>query len=297
MKTPILDQLSTSQTFSKIPKGKEIHKDRNIYDVCMNNAPYFAYQITDKKWGVVQGCCNNWNCPRCGQQRAKEEYGRIVEGCRAISENDQMYLMTITCRGKDCSLEEAENGYLKWTNNLLTRLRISHKRANKKWVYASVTERQMRLHPHSHYITTYCPDDVSFVAKGQPKIYFTTGQTFPAKHDTLQTKYLERACVQSGLGFQYDLSKLDNIEGASRYVAKYLFKADIFETIWPKGWKRVRYSQNFPKLPEKESKAIVLITAFDWYKLSQLAVVVVTNDNGVRDEVRRNIGRADLIIQ
>jgi hypothetical protein len=271
--------------------------DRKIYDECMNNAPYFGYQIEGKKWGVVQGCCNSWNCPRCGQQRAREEYGRMVVGAREFGKTQDLYLMTLTCLGLEVSLERAEDEYLVWTNRLITRLRTASKRAGKEWAYASVTERQKRGHPHSHYITTYCPDDAIFVAKGSAKYYATQDAFYPAKHDTLQSEYLERACVECGLGWQYDISRLESVEAGSRYVAKYLFKAGIFETIWPPKWQRVRYSRNWPKLPDVKGDAMLLLKREDWHKLAEVALIIKTPNDGVQKVVRSNLALADVIIQ
>jgi len=287
--TSSLDLFSTSQT-NKSPRSQKVpQKDKRIYDECLNNAPYFAYKIDGKKWGVVQGCCNDWNCPRCGQQRAKEEYGRIVAGAREVGKSTPLTMFTITCRGRDLSLEEAETNYLVWTNKLLSRLRAEVKRANKVWAYASVTERQTRQYPHSHYLTTYRPNDAVFVAKGQPKYSYIDGCSYPAKHDTLQSESTERACFECGLGNQYDISDLGSIEGASRYVAKYLFKETIFSTKWPKGWRRVRYSQSWPKLPEVKGDAMILLKAFDWWKLSQYASIIVTKDEGAKKLVEKHI--------
>jgi len=294
--TASLDLFSTSQTKHRASKRKPKQTDRRIYDECLNNAPYFAYHIDGKKWGVVQGCCNDWNCPRCGQQRAREEYGRIVAGAREIGKNNKLYMFTVTCRGKDTSYEDAEHNYLVWTNRLLTNLRLSCKRRGQMWAYASVTERQKRLHPHSHYLTTYCPPDVVLVEKGKSKLSYTTGQTDLAKHATLQTEILETACVGAGLGWQYDLSELESVEGASRYVAKYLFKETIFTTKWPQGWRRVRYSQNWPKLPDIKSDAMILLTAFDWLALAKKAVRIMTKDDGTRQICERALRGSDVII-
>lgn len=295
--TAFLDLFSTSQTSSKKVKEKRQSKDRRIYDECLNNAPYFAYQINGGTWGIVQGCCNSWNCPRCGQQRAREEYGRIVHGAREIAKSHQLYFLTITCRGKEMSYETAIANYLGWTNNLLTKLRAKAKRSNQGWYYVCVTEHQKRQHPHSHFITTFCPDDTILVQKGEDKWFYTTCENFPAKHDTLQTYFLERACAESGLGVQYDLSRLESVEGGSRYAAKYLFKEDSFSSIWPKGWKRVRYSQSWPKLPDKTSQAFVLLSKFDWYRLSREALIVKTKDDGTAKVARTMLRDADTIVQ
>ncbi len=292
-----LDLFSISQkgNFRTNVKGKS--PDRKIYDICSNNAPYFAYHIEGKKWGIVQGCCNDWTCPRCGQQRAKEEYGRIVAGAREVGKTDQLTMFTVTCRGKEMSVEDAEAGYLVWTNRLLSRLRAQTKLAGSKWAYASVTERQARQHPHSHYLTTYRPKDAVFVPKGESKYYYTQDVAFSAKHDTLQSETVERACWECGLGWQYDISDLGSVEGASRYVAKYLFKESIFDTVWPKKWRRVRYSRNWPKLPEVKGDAMVLITSFDWYKLGSYAAVILTKDDGAKKNAQAHLKGADVIIR
>lgn len=292
-----LDLFSTSQTKNRTQKKGKRQNDRKIYDECLNNAPYFAYQIEGVRWGVVQGCCNDWNCPRCGQQRAREEYGRIVAGARELAKSQPLYFLTITCRGRELTLNDAENGYLGWTNSLLTRLRTSAKRSKMAWYYASVTERQKRQHPHSHYLTTYCPHDAIPVKKGAPKYFYTTGETYGAKHNTLQSEYLERACFECGLGWQYDLSRVESVEAGSRYVSKYLFKETIFSDKWPKGWRRVRYSQNWPKLPEVKGDAFILLSQFDWYKLSKVALVVKTKDDGTKKFVQEKLSHTDTIVQ
>ena len=292
-----LDLFSISQTNAKKRDAKLSTAKKKNMDACMNNAPYFAYQIGGKKWGIVQGCCNNWNCPKCGQTRARQEYGRIVAGAREIAKTDALYLMTLTCRGRDVSLEEAENHYLEWTNSLLTRLRTSQKRSGKKWLYASVTERQKRRHPHSHFITTYCPDDALEVKKGKWKYFHVVPKRIRAPHNTLQSEYLERACAECGLGYQYDISRLESVEAGSRYAAKYLFKEGIFSTIWPKGWRRVRYSNGWPTLPEQSGDAIVLLSAMDWYRLSKEAVTLVVRDEMSLNLARRNLIGSDVIIQ
>jgi hypothetical protein len=294
--TVSLDLLSTSQTSFRNGKNEQYAKDKRIYDECLNNAPYFAYQIDGKKWGVVQGCCNDWNCPRCGQQRAREEYGRIVSGARELGKANKLYMLTITCEGDGLDVEEAEYKYLVWTNRLVSNLRVQTKRCGKVWAYASVTERQGRGHPHSHYLTTYCPDDAVLVKKGEWKSSIETGRGYVARHDTLQSAVLEQASIRAGLGWVYDLSELRSVEGASRYVAKYLFKETIFSTVWPKGWRRVRYSQSWPKLPEVKGEAIVLLSRFDWYRLSRLAAFVLTKDAGAKQHAQDRLSGSDTIV-
>ena len=108
---------------------------------------------------------------------------------------------------------------------------------------------------------------------------------------------MERACFECGLGWQYDISQLESVEGASRYVAKYLFKESIFSEVWPPKWQRVRYSRNWPKLPDVKGDAMVLLTSEDWHKLAVQALVIKTPNEGVSKVVRSHLWRADVIIQ
>lgn len=262
---------------------------------CIYHAPYFGYQISGKSWGISQGCCNHWDCPRCGRMRASHEYGRIVEGCRTLSKGNELYFITITCRGKEMSLEEAEAGYLEWTNRFLDACRAQWKRQGREWHYVQVTERQTRGHPHSHILTPYYPPDLH---QGQLKKWETdaSGVRKPYVVEALRSDWLEKQCVRAGLGDQYDISIVDKIEGASRYVAKYLFKPTMFSDSWPKGWKRVRYSQRFPKLPEVKTDAMVLVTREDWSNLARKALTVVTYDDTSASEARQALRGHDVFI-
>jgi len=240
---------------------------------CSYGAPFFAFQREGLRYGVVQGCCNHWNCPRCGLQVAKQHYGRIVEGCKTLSEDDQLWFITITCRGKEVSVEEAEESYLRWTSKFLDAAYSSAKRRGERWAYVQVTEKQKRGHPHSHILTTFSPPDVVEGARSDWRRRNDGGlvrEEIPA----LRSAWLQAAVVSAGLGDQYDISAVRTVAAASRYVAKYMFKPAQFTDNYPKGWKRVRYSQSFPQLPERKTTAFVLLSVDDWRHLASLAAVV-----------------------
>jgi len=130
--------------------------------------------------------------------------------------------------------------------------------------------------PHSHFLTTFEPGDLydGTVDKWQR----IGGKLVLEKVEALRSDWLHTAITRSGLGEQYDVSKVRNEAAASRYVAKYMFKATNFAADWPKGWRRVRYSQSFPKLPELKTNAFPLVTYQDWDKLASLAVNVQARD-------------------
>jgi len=288
-----LDPFSTSQTFT-------VYSPENVpicaSPVCMKNAPFFAFKKREKTYGVVQGCCNDWHCPRCGIMRAKHEYGRIVEGCKTLSEEHDLWFITITCRGKEMSKRDADENYGTWTNTLLTRWRTYSTRHHQTWSYAQVTERQKRGHPHSHILTTFTPPDAVYGTKRKWEVDNTGTRRYVEK-EAILSEYVRRSCADVGLGDQYDVSRVASVEAASRYVAKYLFKDTIFNTEWPKGWRRVRYSQNFPRLAREKSEAWVLMHREDWQKLQLLAEVVTVDSDYTREVVTNAIGYNNLIIK
>lgn len=267
-----------------------------IAPYCDYNAPFFAHKIEGKRYGVTQGCCNHWDCPRCGRMRARREYGRMVEGIRKLSHHNTLFFITITCKGKEMSHEQAEAGYLKWTNRFLDACRQKAKRGRQEWAYVQVTERQKRGHPHSHILTTFCPMDLrdgvvsKWVENGR-------GGMVQAQVAVLRSAWTAGQVVKSGLGEQYDISFIESAEGASRYVAKYLFKQSMFETNWPKGWRRIRYSQSFPKLERKPTDCFVLLGSEDWKKLAKQSVVVNVSDANILADVRWNLKNHDVIIR
>jgi len=271
-----LDLYSISQTF------------------CIYGAPYIAVQREGKYYAVYQACCNHWDCPRCGLVRAKTEYARIVYGIELLSSNHTLFFITITCKGLSLSVDEAEESYLGWTNRLLTNMRKKQKVNGKDWYYVQVTERQKRGHPHSHILTVFDPGDTyeGFVEKWK----ISDGTPYLILKPALRSDWLQKAVKKAGLGDQYDISVVRSASGASRYVAKYLFKDTMFSLQWRKGWNRVRYSQKFPKLPEKETNAFVLLCASDWSKLANVASVIITDCPQTREQCVCWLSRADVLI-
>lgn len=246
-----LDLYSTSQTHSW----------------CAYGAPLVALVIGGKAT-ISQGCCNHWDCPACGIVRAKQEYRRIVFGAEQLSrEGHKLYFWTLTCRGREMPLKEAEDHYLEWTNILLTNARVKARRANDYWCYVQVTERQKktRNHPHSHLITTYLPVDAieTTNAKGKP---------------CFVSEWFSRANFTAGLGSQHEITLVKSAAAVARYVGKYLFKQTMTDKF-PSNWKRVRYSQNYPTPPKMTPDfAIPLLSPKDWQAARRQGVRYVCAD-------------------
>lgn len=281
-----LDLYSTSQTdlgFSSLPKRKFDHQG------CTYHAPFFAIEKNPAAgvWSLSQGSCNHWDCPRCGIIRAKQEYWRIVQGSEQIvSEGNELFFITITTRGAGLKVAEAEKNYLQWTNRLFTNLRQQAKRQGSYWCYVQVTERQDRRHPHSHILTTYEPmvkqgeSYVSDLVEGcKWKWEQVNGQKIGYWDDCLRSDVLQSAVCSADLGEQYDVSRVREVSAVARYIGKYLFK-QTFQTVWPEGWKRVRYSQNWPKTDSlPDTRAFVLLNKEDWFNLATVAEKVLTYDS------------------
>lgn len=280
-----LDPFSTSHDFGDV-----------LSVSCTYRAPFFAFKKHENTYGVVQGCCNHWDCPRCGVMRAKHEYGRIVEGCRTLAKEHEIYFLTVTCKGKELGKNEADENYLKWTNHLLNNLRDNAKARGKFWSYVQVTERQQRGHPHSHILTVWSPQDLR---SGEKKTWKqdNSGKRQYSTVPVLRSDYLQKRVIAAGLGEQYDISRVDTVEGASRYVAKYLFKPEMFTSKFPAHWKRVRYAQSFPKLPERETDAFVLLSLADWDRLARLAVVVQVSDTTALSEAKFSLRGSGVILR
>lgn len=162
---------------------------------------------------------------------------RIISGAVLLAKQEKpLFFWTFTCRGRDLPLESADDGYYGWTNRALANLRYKANREQQYWAYVQVTERQERGHAHSHFIHTFAPEDADVYQDGKGR--FTL----------LSTSFLA-AVVRSGLGPQCQITVVDTPEKVAIYISGYL-KKHINSDVFPPHWKRVRWSRNWPKLPQ-----------------------------------------------
>ena len=201
--------------------------------------------------------------------RARAEYGRIVNGAKILSADNAMYFMTLTCRGRTMRAADAMRHYGEWTNRLLTTCRTKASRSGVFWAYVQVTEKQRRGHPHSHLITTWCPNDAVAYGKGE---YLPNHRQ--ATRDTMWSEWFRSANVSAGLGVECDISIIRNAAAVATYLSKYLFK-DALTTEFSEHWRRVRYSRNYPKLPEIINQdAFPLLQSKDWYSAARASPLI-----------------------
>lgn len=203
----------------------------------------------------------------------------MTYGAQALAdEGHELYFWTLTCRGKELSYEDAMAGYLLWCNRLLTRCRAYAKREGVYWAYAAVTEHQKktRSHPHSHLLTTFRPTDAIRTASAN-------------QHERFISQWLTRAVQDAGLGNQFTLSKASNVDATARYIAKYMFKTSQLET-WPEHWKRIRYSQNWPKPPyAKADWVVTLMTPDHWQDAANKPETFVCEDDAIFEMARHRM--------
>jgi hypothetical protein len=208
----------------------------------------------------------------------------MVVGARKLAEEHQLYMMTITLPG-DIELDIAENEYLERTHRLHANINYRARTDALPWHYAAVTERQGRGHPHTHYLTTFCPPDAYYITDEYAKycadvqhVNASIPENMRYSPEPLEdidnrqmfSVWLSLASVKAGLGVQCRMAIADVIEGASRYMAAYLFKVTMFKQ-WPKRWKRVRYSNNWPKMPQNATtEAFPVLSAHDWHNVAAL---------------------------
>lgn len=295
--------------FSTSPTVESDQEEKPKYAKCYKNAPAIAIPPADGHAGkLYQGCCNDWHCPRCGELRARYEYGRIVEGSRKIqATTPNLYMLTLTCRG-DEELEASEANFGANTAQFWDALRIKAKRAGITLAYCAITERQQRGHPHIHAIVNYVPPDTIGIVddyeeyKKQvynlrqfiPENMWFTPERLRDENNTVLVDFRQRfshwiavQSVKSGLGVQARIAIVDTVEGASRYIAKYLFKT-LKDEKFPKNWKRVRYSQSWPKLEKPEAtSAFVVLSRWDWWMVADYNQEFSTNSYEMYKKAQR----------
>lgn len=239
--------------------------------------------VIGSKATISQACCNHWDCPHCGAMRAKQEYRRIVYGSEVLAETHELYFWTITCRGKECSYDEAMQNYLEWTNVLFTNARKKCKAERGYWAYVQVTEhqRKTRSHPHSHILTTFLPSDG---VRTKDRMGY----------EVYASAWFTRANYTASLGDQHKISRVASAAAVSRYVAKYMFKTALTEQ-WPPKWKRVRYSRNWPMPPVVTPDLVVALrTQADWSHVEKQRQNFTCETMLVYEVARHHIGNIML---
>lgn len=165
--------------------------------------------------------CGQWSCKRCSKMLARQWAIRCI---LLVDENGgQAYFWTFTLRGK---YRKAADGF-RVLPKLWDTLRKAVQRKVKKWTYIAFVEGQpQRDHmPHFHVISI---------------------QKSPRR--------IKDLAMYAGFGFQAKEKRITS-KKAAYYVAKYASKQHD-ET--PRGFRRVRKSNDVPALPEGGAEAYIV---------------------------------------
>lgn len=177
--------------------------------------------------------CKLWSCPICGPLNAREHAARVWNGAKAWTTAGIMpYFVTITQPG-------TLYGRYAWTV-----LFDQWDKLRRKWAewcekravpfdYAAFVEAQSRGVPHLHIVAAFAPN-------------------------TEEMKKMARA---SGFGHQCDAQMIKSIGLTGWYVAKYVGKGEGKYEL-PKGFRRVRYSEDFPQLADRVTDGLVCVKEF-----------------------------------
>lgn len=195
--------------------------------MCKNSAvTLVGKHKTKKKIILCTADCDRWRCEECADKMLRLHQLRIIEGCGHTLKGMWTFL-TLTAnrhtRGFEASLENLKQGWTKLTE------RLRRKNGTKHYILIHEKHEDGSLHIHMLY------------------------------NAWITKKWLKNNCSACGMGFIADVQKLRDPKSAGKYVTKYLTKAIGQGEEFPKRFKRVRYSNGFPKF-EFESKD----TEYNW---------------------------------
>lgn len=175
--------------------------------------------------------CNSWDCDYCFQEKKENWIHQAARGATVLqSEGASLQFITLTSRGYTTPVTSLHFFRENWP-----RLRKRASSLTKSWVpftgiswaYFLVPERHQSGVLHAHLIA--------------------------ATHLNGK-RWWKDAAHASGFGHQVDLVEMVNAKSCAGYVAKYLHK-DAGGLSWPKGFMRVRHSQNWPISRPKKDEA------------------------------------------
>jgi len=186
--------------------------------VCPNSTIQMLGKNDVQKLAVLfRPRCKRWDCPHCCFVNKSLWTMRMHHATSELIQNGQsLSMVTITAHEKHQKNRAIQKFPDQW-NKLQNRWR---RRCAGRPYYALFPEVGHGDHFHCHFIT----------------------------NEPLTERFWKDNARASGMGFMADGGDA-NIppQAAAGYASKYLTKS--FQFQWPKGFRRVRTSQNFPKLP------------------------------------------------
>lgn len=183
----------------------------------------FGKHQGDKKAVLFNPRCKSWTCDFCSEQNKADWIEIATRGAIILTSHGYpMQFVTLTSRPyatPTTSLYFFKQNWPKLRKKAATVTKEWEIVTGTEWAYFLVPERHKTGVLHAHVLVTTHLNDV---------------------------RWWKGAAFASGFGYMASVETLVTPIIAARYVAKYLHKGKGAEE-WPKGFRRVRTSQNWPK--------------------------------------------------
>lgn len=216
------------------PQKQERKKCENI------NTLMLAKSEINKQAIIFHPRCKQWSCPACAEINAAK-WGAFVKQTSAYI-SDHLYFVTITARGKTQSLEESMLAFTEAWKRLLSRVHYYNSLIEwagthgnpKRFIYLAIPEQTKRGIMHLHIVCNQW-------------FFLRLSKLVPErrKKKLVFIRWKDLA-METGLGYQAKVEPV-NTGKVFYYVTKYLSK-DLGKVDWPRGFRRVRLSQSWPRL-------------------------------------------------
>lgn len=186
--------------------------------VCQTpNRPYMTAEHTSGKFIIFQPRCKMWSCPACAIINRDNWSFRAKDAARILIENGyHLHFLTLTSHPK-LDAKQSEWVFTRAWKKLSERARYD---TDRKFIYLMIPERHKSGKLHTHAIET----------------------------SGLGMQWWKDSSAECGLGYMAEEKQIQDVDNTVAYVIKYLNKGmGTAGKQWPKGFRRVRTSQSWPK--------------------------------------------------
>lgn len=201
-------------------------------DSCPSTSSVFILGRNAEKQTAVffNPACGTWSCPICGQIKADEWQHQAARGAMVLQQDGyDLQFITLTSRGyatPNKSLHFFKENWPRLRKRARHATNVYFEETGRKFAYFMVPERHKSGVLHAHMVA--------------------------ATH--IQSKnWWKRAAWETGFGYIIDVQKLVDPLIVAAYISKYLTK-QVADTHWPRHFRHVRHSQNWPKSKPEEIK-------------------------------------------
>lgn len=187
--------------------------------------------------------CKMWKCDHCAEKNKQSWIHTAMRGTMILTmEGQRIQFVTLTSRPyatPTTGLYFLKENWPKLNRTMRYHTNVWTKNAGLKWSYFMVPEKHKSGVVHCHLLAS--------------TLYNTN-------------KSWKEFAFDAGFGWRVDVQGLTNPEQAASYVAKYLHKGHGAEN-WPRNFRRVRKSNNWPAAIEHES------VGWEWKTYKKEAVI------------------------